>query len=281
MKGKLKRRACFIFTVMVLNRTPVNRSIWVKERHCDIWQDVQYWVPSDWYNNIRMSQVTFNNICNEIGFMINKLETRFRKPVEGRKRVLLTLWKQATNINFRSITHLFGIGRPTACTIFHEVVVAINTNLTLRYIRFPQGEALRSVTDGFRIRWGFPQCCGAIDGTHIQIISPHEHHSDYFNRKSFHSIILEAVVDDKYRFININVVQPGKHHNAFVLRNSPIFQSAEERTLLPDSTELFNTVNVFGDFFNQVLAIDNHPRNRAIIDPFFLLVILLIHLKDS
>jgi hypothetical protein len=51
-------------------------------------------------------------------------------------------------------------------------------------------------------------------------------------------------VDDKYRFININVVQPGKHHNAFVLRNSPIFQSAEERTLLPDSTELFNTVDV-------------------------------------
>jgi hypothetical protein len=27
-------------------------------------------------------------------------------------------------------------------------------------------------------------------------------------------------------------------------RNSPIFQSAEERTLLPDSTELFNTVDV-------------------------------------
>lgn len=191
-----------------------------------------------------MSQVTFNDICNEIGFMINKMETRFRKPVEGRKRVLLTLWKQATNIDYRSIAHLFGIGRSTACTIFHEIVVAINTNLTSRYIRFLQGEALRSVTDGFRTRWGFPQCCGAIDGTHIPIISPHEHHSDYFNRKSFHSIILEAVVNDKYRFININVVQPGKHHNAFVLRNSPIFQSAEERTLLPDSTELFNTIDV-------------------------------------
>lgn len=93
-----------------------------------------------------MSQVTFNNICNEIGFMINKMETRFRKPVEGRKRVLLTLWKQVTNIDFRSIAHLFGIGRSTACTIFHEIVVAINTNLTPRYIRFPQGEALRSVT---------------------------------------------------------------------------------------------------------------------------------------
>jgi hypothetical protein len=115
----------------------------------------------------------------------------------------------------------------------------------------------------------------------MPIISPHEHHNDYFNRKSFHSIFLQAVVDDKYRFININMGQPGKHHDAFVHRNSPIFQSAEERTLLPDSTELFNTVNVFGDFFNQVLAIDNQPRNRAIIDPFFLLVILLIHLKDS
>jgi hypothetical protein len=50
-------------------------------------------------------------------------------------------------------------------------------------------------------------------------------------------------VDDTYRFININIGQPGKHHDAFVHRNSPIFQSAEERTLLPDSTELLSVVD--------------------------------------
>lgn len=104
----------------------------------------------------------------------------------------------------------------------------------------------------------------AIDGTHILIISPHEHHSDYFNRKSFHSIILQAVVDDKYRFINIHVGQPEKHHDAFVLRNSPIFHSAEERTLLSDSTELFNTVNV------PLLLIGDHayPLKRWLMKAF-------------
>jgi hypothetical protein len=41
----------------------------------------------------------------------------------------------------------------------------------------------------------FPQCCGAIDGTHIHIIAPKEHHTDYYNRKSLDVIY-------KCRYIN-------------------------------------------------------------------------------
>lgn len=39
------------------------------------------------------------------------------------------------------------------------------------------------VISGFEDAWGFPQCFGAIDGSHIPILSPHDGATDYYNRK--------------------------------------------------------------------------------------------------
>lgn len=123
---------------------------------------------------------------------------------------MVTLWRLATNIEFRTLGHLFGINRGTACVIFHNTIEAINTILSPKYLKFPNGQSLRNLVEGFWTRWGFPQCCGAIDGTYIPIIAPQEHHVDYFNRKCHHSKIMQAVVDYNYRFTNINVGQAAR-----------------------------------------------------------------------
>ena len=70
-----------------------------------------------------------------------------------------------------------------------EVSSAIKLLLP-RYILFPIGAALREAVDGFKSEYGFPQCAGAVDGSHIPIISPKECLADYYNRKAWHSIIL-------------------------------------------------------------------------------------------
>jgi len=115
------------------------------------------------------------------------------------------LWRLATNIEFRTLGHLFLIARGTACVIFHDVIDAINITLQPKYIKFPSGQSLRNVVEGFNTRWNFPQCCGAIDGTHIPIIAHKSHHTDYYNRKGFHSVIMQVVADFSYRFTNINL----------------------------------------------------------------------------
>ena len=68
------------------------------------------------------------------------------------------------------------------------------------YTQAPRGEQLQSIVDGYASKWGFTQCVGAVDGSHIPIVSPLDCPADYYNQKGFHSTILQAVVDHGYRF---------------------------------------------------------------------------------
>ena len=78
--------------------------------------------------------------------------------------------------------------------------VQIQNRLLLVYIKFPAGDDLNNVINGFERKWGFPRCAGAIDGIHIPIIEPQENHVDYFNRKGWYNIVMQAIVDDSYCF---------------------------------------------------------------------------------
>ncbi|XP_048590712.1 protein ANTAGONIST OF LIKE HETEROCHROMATIN PROTEIN 1-like [Nematostella vectensis] len=101
------------------------------------------------------------------------------------------------------------------------------------YIKIPVGEELDKVVAEFKHKWGFPQCVGAIDGSHIPVKAPIEFHADYYNRKGWYSIILQGAVDSRYRFIDINVGWPGKVHDARVFSNSSIFTKGQNKTLFP------------------------------------------------
>lgn len=85
------------------------------------------------------------------------------KAICVEKRVAITLWCLATPYEYCTVAHLFGVACSTVCEIVQETCQAIVCNLMQDYIRFPTGEALKAVVEGFEEKWGFPQCIGAID----------------------------------------------------------------------------------------------------------------------
>ena len=111
-------------------------------------------------------------------------------------------------------TPLFGVSRSTVCTIVHSTCQAIENNLLRKYVKFPTGDALKDVICNFESKWGFPQCVGAIDGSHIPISAPLQKHTDYYNRKGWYSMVVQAVVDHDYLFRDICVGCPGSVHDA-------------------------------------------------------------------
>ena len=66
----------------------------------------------------------------------------------------------------------------------------------------------------------------------------------YYNRKGFHSIILQAVVDYHYMFIDICVGWPGRVHDARVLYNSSLYSKASNETLFPNCSRRISRVDV-------------------------------------
>jgi hypothetical protein len=110
-----------------------------------------------------------------------------------------------------------------------------------KFINFPKGNQLLEVIEGYEKAWGFPMCAGAIDGTHIPILAPSGNHAQYVNRKGYHSIPLQAVVDCNYLYRDVVIGWPGSVHDARVFSNSAIFKKGNQGKLFP--SELTKEIN--------------------------------------
>ena len=81
--------------------------------------------------------------------------------------------------------------------------------------------------------------CGAIDGTHIPLA---EHpsktitlvESDFYNRKKFHSIVLQGVCDSKKIFWNVCTKQLYGVHDSGQFKLSNVYRHLRNREILQD-----------------------------------------------
>lgn len=214
---------------------PSERSLWIKERSDHWWEHVVKltFTPQDWLNNFRVSQDTFKYLCLKLKPFICKANTTMRDAIATEKRVGITLWFLATGCDYRTIGHLFGVAKSTVCMITKEVCYHIVRELLPQYIQLPQADALKEVISSFASDYGFPQCAGAVDGTHIPISSPQECPADYYNRKGWHSIIMQGTVNNRGLFIDVYVGWPGRVHDARVFANSSLYKKGCDDKLFP------------------------------------------------
>ena len=67
----------------------------------------------------------------------------------------MTMWRLATNVDYRTLSELFGMGQ------------SIATHLLPQYVYTPKGEQLKEIVEGLETYCGFPLAAGASDGSHV------------------------------------------------------------------------------------------------------------------
>uniref|UniRef100_A0A8C3HLG3 Nuclease HARBI1 n=1 Tax=Chrysemys picta bellii TaxID=8478 RepID=A0A8C3HLG3_CHRPI len=210
----------------------VERRFWARETSTDWWDRIvlQVWDDSQWLRNFRMRKGTFMEVCDLLSSALKRQNTKMRAALTVEKRVAIALWKLATPDSYRSVRHQFEVAKSTVGAAVIQVANAITELLLSRVVTLGN---VQVIVDGFAAM-GFPNCGGAIDGTHIPILAPQHQATEYINRKGYCSMLLQALVYHKGRFTNINVGWPGKVHDARIFRNSDLFQKLQEGTFFPD-----------------------------------------------
>lgn len=119
-----------------------------------------------WYANFRVSRRTFQYLLDSIQNEITCKRTRLRHPVSARCRLAITLYFLASTSEYRTIANLFGVSTAFVRKCIKEVCQA------------PKSDELGEIIEAYSEKWGFPMCCGAIDGTHIPIVAPTKNSAD-------------------------------------------------------------------------------------------------------
>jgi hypothetical protein len=217
-------------------------------------------ISQHWFNEIclkmpdcefkrhfRLTRSTFEWLCCEI---IPFLRRNSNEPgiigLAWEQKIGASLWFLATGECFRSIGERFGMGESTISYALREFFDVIIAKFLAEKIKFPSTELeINRITNGFKIFGNISNVIGAIDGSHIPIKAPHLFPVDYFNRKGFYSIVLQAVVDHKKKFLDICVGWPGSTHDSRILVNSNLYDKFNNQNNL--ATTFFNNKYSLGD----------------------------------
>jgi len=168
-----------------------------------------------------------------VGPDLAKKDTRLRKCIPVNKQVAVALWRLATGDTYRSTGLQFGIGRCTAMLLKADFCKAI-AKRAINFIKFPETEEeLTQNNHLFAQKSPFPHVVGAIDGSHIPLkTEPVNEQIEYFNRKQDYSVVVQAVADVSFKFLDVSTGFPGSIHDARILRLSKLQRESAQGNCL-------------------------------------------------
>ncbi|XP_048515010.1 putative nuclease HARBI1 [Athalia rosae] len=188
----------------------------------------------DFQQHFRMQRETTNELVNIIGQRTHR--THFKIPLE--KQILLTIWLLAKPESFLAAGDRFGVAHSTAHYCFAGIT-RILSSFIRRYIQWPHADERSRIVREFQQRSrGISGVVGVIAGSHILIKQPAYNEVDYYNRKGFHSVVLQAVCNDRRIFTDVFIGSRGRVHDARIYRNNPLCENVTKRNLIPPGQHL-------------------------------------------
>uniref|UniRef100_A0A8C3J0A7 DDE Tnp4 domain-containing protein n=1 Tax=Chrysemys picta bellii TaxID=8478 RepID=A0A8C3J0A7_CHRPI len=212
--------------------TTVKHHFWAWETSTEWWDHIimHVWDDEQWLQNFQLRKATFMGQRDELAPALQRKDTRMRAALSLEKGVAIALWKLATPDCYQSVANQFGVGKSTVGLVLMEVCGVINHILLRKTVTLGK---MHDIVDGFA-QMGFPNCGGAIVGTHIPILAPDHLATDYINWKGYFSMVLQVLVDHRGRFMDTNAGWSRKVHDACILRNTGLFRKLQVGTFFLD-----------------------------------------------
>ena len=187
------------------------------------------YTPEMFYDILRMRRRTFDRLVDDLRPFIQGQSTHWRQPISVEKKVVVTLFKLMYGVCIPLVADRAALGKSTVHEILRQVCYAISTHLG-HLIAWPVGRRLVRTAEGFQSKQGFPNCIGAIDGSHIYVSAPTNTivAADHRNRYKSFSILLQGVVDAKCYFTSINTGPPGSLHDSAHFKSTELYRKVDE-----------------------------------------------------
>ncbi|KAL9235280.1 hypothetical protein vseg_010053 [Gypsophila vaccaria] len=199
----------------------------------------------------RISRKTFNYICSLVSEEMAAKPGHFSytngKRLSINDQVAVALRRLSTGDSLMSIGDLFGIHHSRVSQVTSRFVESMEKR-GLQHLQWPSNdEELTHIKSKFEKIRGLPNCCGAIDITHIPMCLPVTDPANkvWLDHQKKHSMLLQAVVDPDMRFRDIVTGWPGKLSDSCVLKSSNFSKLCEKGTrlngksiVLPEGSEI-------------------------------------------
>ncbi|XP_065365537.1 putative nuclease HARBI1 [Calliphora vicina] len=141
--------------------------------------------------------------------------------ISSEKQVLATLRFYATECYQRPVGEQWGISmsQSSVSRCIHRVTDAINNTM------FPMTREERQTAKAIFASASSPFVAGtigAIDCTHVAILTQKSHEEAYVNHHSYHSINVQKICDPNLKILNVNAKYPGARHDSYIWSSSAV-----------------------------------------------------------
>ena len=156
-----------------------------------------------------------------------------RNAISVETRIAISLSRLGTGNGQLLIGDLYGVAESTVSIIVKEFCKAVRQHLQRILVQIPSESQFRVLAKEFEALHGIPYVVGAIDGSHIPVLAPIYGGEDYYCRKSFHSAILQGIVDVHCKFWDYEFGWAGSLHDWAVFQVTKIGRACIEGRLHP------------------------------------------------
>lgn len=249
-----------------------------REYRFNIRKDFAFLSDNEFNERFRLSRHQFENLLRDIGPRLANRTVRYYGLTPPQKTLIALHWL-GNGGQYHGVCDMHGVSKMTVCRCVHDIVSAVNEVKFDEIVSWPLN--MLDVVQRFHAIAGFPEVCGIVDGTLINIDAPSINEPAYVDRHGKHSINCMAVCGPDLTFYYVSANWPGSVHDARVLRNSSLFRRMEngwrphpnavilgdsayplKQWLIPPTYE--DPLNLAQNDFNRA-----HKRTRRLIENAF------------